>query len=223
VFPRADDDSIDRLIESHTRREAQQGDRLDLRHDGREVLLIVEGQVAVAQDAPDGRASYLGVVGSGSLVGLATLDGGAQLIELDALGTPVVMVAWPGEAVRTIAEGDRGLLLDLVDQLAYRFRSCMLLLERQTFAPSRARLASFLLRHESLVASPESRLVRRQMAALAGVSQEMVGRILRRWERDGIVKRVGTSGLAVMDRRRLQDEAAPADSLGPRPTPRPAA
>jgi CRP-like cAMP-binding protein len=179
------------------------------------MLLVVEGHVAFAQYAPDGRVSYLGVYGSGTFVGLATVDGEEQPLELEALG-PVVMLGWPAELVRTIAQGDPGFLIDLVDHLAYRVRLGLLLLQRQTFAPARARLASFLLRNESLVSAPTSRLLRRHMAALAGVSREMVGRILRRWEREGIVERVD-GGLVLVDRDRLEEEAAAADDLAPEP------
>jgi hypothetical protein len=44
----------------------------------------------------------------------------------------------------------------------------------------------------------------------------MVGRILRRWERASIIRRVGQNGLVLVDRHRLEAEAEGAESLSPR-------
>jgi len=45
----------------------------------------------------------------------------------------------------------------------------------------------------------------------------MSGRILRRWERDEIIRRVGKIRLVLVDRQRLLLEAAGADALAPMP------
>jgi hypothetical protein len=44
----------------------------------------------------------------------------------------------------------------------------------------------------------------------------MVSRILRKWEAAAIVRRVGASGLELLDRAGLEAEAAPLDDF-PRP------
>jgi CRP-like cAMP-binding protein len=158
------------------------------------------------------------VYGRGTVVGLPAVDGEGPIVDVEALD-PVSLATWPADVVRDIAVQDSGLLLDVVDHLAYRVRLSLHLLERQTFAPARARLASFLIRNEGLVSSPGSGLLRRQMAAMVGVSQEMLGRILRRWEREGIIRRDRPPCLTVLDRARLEEEAATADLLAPEPRP----
>ena len=110
------------------------------------------------------------------------------------------------------------MLLDIVDRLVRGLRLALSLLEKQTFATASARLASFLLRHEDLVFSASSpRILRSQLAALVGVSREMSSRILRRWERAGIIRRAARGRLVLVDRRRLEQEAAGADDLAPTP------
>jgi Crp-like helix-turn-helix protein len=46
-----------------------------------------------------------------------------------------------------------------------------------------------------------------QLSALAGVTPRMVSTILRSWESAGIVRRLGKSGLEILDRRALEAEA----------------
>jgi CRP-like cAMP-binding protein len=218
TFPRAQDRSIERLVATQAVLAAERGGGVGALFDGREIGLILSGQIATAQTAPDGRVSYLGVYGSGTLVGLPAVDGEGPSVDVEALD-PVRLATWPADLIRDIAVQDTGLLLDVVDHLAYRVRFGLHLLERQTFAPARARLASFLIRNVELVFTPGSRLLRRQMAAMAGISQEMLGRILRRWEREGIVRRDRPSRLTLLDRARLEQEAAAADMLAPEPRP----
>jgi CRP-like cAMP-binding protein len=216
VFPHALAASRDRLADVAIRRDVGPGFLDGARSSEPEIMLVLEGHVAVVQRAPDGRVAILGLFGPGGLIGLATIDGVPQAIALEALDA-VVLAAWPSLMVREVAERDPGMLLDVVDQLVTRVRGAMFLLERQTFATSSMRLASALLRNEALVFSMEQpRVARSQVAAFAGVSREMAGRILRRWERAGIIRRVGQSGLVLVDRQSLEGEAAGAESLAPR-------
>jgi CRP-like cAMP-binding protein len=181
-----------------------------------ELMLVIEGHLAVTQRTPDGRVAILGVFGPGGLAGLAMIDGEPQLADYEALDD-LVVAAWTIATVREIAVRDPGMLLDIVNLLVARVRGALFLLERQTFATASARLASSLLRNEELVFSAEPpRFVRSQIAALAGVSREMAGRILRRWERSGIVTRVGSARLVLEDRSQLEREAAGAENLAPR-------
>lgn len=215
TFPRAHDRSIERLVAVHTPLMQGKGIVPAALFDGREVSLIMCGQVAAVQMAPDGRVSYLGVLGPGSLLGLPALDGDGPTAEIEALEA-ACLATWPAGLIRDIAVGDTGLLLDIIDQLALRVRLSLHLLERQTFAPARARLASFFVRNERLVFAHASPLRRRQLAALVGISQEMLGRILRRWEGEGIIRRGGLRTLTLLDRDRLEDEASDAEFFAPR-------
>jgi CRP-like cAMP-binding protein len=215
TFPRARDRSLERLVAEYRPLTQGKGVAPAALFDGREVSLILCGQVAAVQTAPDGRVSYLGVLGPGTLLGLPAVDGDGPTVDIEPLETASLAV-WPASLVRNIAVRDTGLLVDIVDLLARRVRLSLRLLEQQTFAPARARLASFFIGNERLVFAHGSPLRRRQLAALAGISVEMLGRILRRWEGDGIIRRRGLRSLTLLDRDRLEDEASVAELFAPR-------
>jgi CRP-like cAMP-binding protein len=82
-------------------------------------------------------------------------------------------------------------------------------MQLRTFTTAASRLAGVLLEHEAFAFGNAPFVARRQLPALAGVTPQMVTRILRRWEAAGIVRRVGVSGLELMNRGALQAEAAP--------------
>jgi CRP-like cAMP-binding protein len=217
VFPRANATSIANLLEAHAIRVAAAGLTQPSRSAEPEINLVLDGHVAVVQSAPDGRVAFLGVWGRGTLVGILTLGGEADTVATEVLGS-ALFANWRAERVREIATRDPGMMLDIVDLLVYGVRLSLLLLEQQRFATASARLASFLLRHEELVFSGgRPRILRSQLAAAAGVSREMSGRILRRWERNEIIRRVGKIRLVLVDRERLVLEAAGADALAPMP------
>jgi CRP-like cAMP-binding protein len=216
VFPRATSESIRRLDHTHMLRAIGPGILDDTRSRGPEILLVLDGHLAVIQHIADGREAILGVYAPGGIAGLAMIDGVQQTAAFQALDD-VVLAVWSATSVRDIAKADLGMLLDIVDLLVARVRGAMFLLERQTFTTASMRLASALLRNEALVfATARPRFVRSQLAALAGVSREMTGRILRRWELAGILRRDGPTRLVLVDRSRLEAEAAGAESVAPR-------
>jgi CRP-like cAMP-binding protein len=217
VFPRASATSIAALLEAHALRVAEPGLSQPSRSAEPEMNLVLDGHVAVVQSAPDGRVAFLGVWGRGTLVGILTLNGEADTVATEVLDS-ALFANWRAERFREIARRDPGMMLDVVDLLVYAVRLSLLLLEQQRFATASARLASFLLRHEDLVFSGRRpRILRSQLAAAAGVSREMSGRILRRWERDEIIRRIGKTRLVLVDRQRLVLEAAGAEALAPMP------
>ncbi len=216
VFPHATSESILSLVESYALRTIGPGFLGDARSSRPEILLVLDGHLAVVQRISDGREAILGVYGPGGIAGLAMIDGVQQTAAFEAL-EDVVLAVWSTTSVRDIAKADLGMLLDMVDLLVARVRGAMFLLERQTFSTASMRLASALLRNEALVFSTERpRFVRSQLAALAGVSREMTGRIMRRWEQEGMVRRVGPTGLVLVSRSRLEAEAAGAEGVAER-------
>jgi CRP-like cAMP-binding protein len=216
VFPSATSESIRSLAETYTVRAIGPGILDDRPSTGPEILLVLDGHIAVVQRIADGREAILGVYSRGGIAGLAMIDGVQQSAVFEALDD-VVLAVWSSTSVRDIAKADPGMLLDIVDLLVARVRGALFLLERQTFTTASMRLASALLRNEDLAFAPaRPRFVRSQLAALAGVSREMTGRIMRRWEREGILMRVGQTGLVLVDRVRLEAEAAGAEGVAPR-------
>lgn len=214
AFPRATDESIRALAASAVPFALEP--RTTRLPGGRPTIsLIVSGQVAVSQTTADGRVALLGLYGPGTLVGLTTFSGGADILGMDVV-IATTGVQWLSERVRQVAEADCAMLQDVLEQLVHRVRLTLGLLEQQTFGTARARLAAFTIRHEDLVFSSGVPTVgRTQLAAMVGVSREMISRILRDWERTSIVGRVGRHGLVLLDRERLlrEAEAAPDRAL----------
>jgi CRP-like cAMP-binding protein len=207
AFPRAAEASIATLTSTATRFSFEPRASRPPGSRTPTIYLILSGQVAVSQATADGRVSVLGLYGPGTLVGLTTFAGGPDLLGLEAV-TATSGVAWPSDHIREVAEQDCAMLQDVLEQFVHRVRLTLGLLEQQTFATARARLAAFMARHEQLVFSPGTPAIgRAQLSAMVGVSREMTSRILRGWERAEIVGRVGRSGLILVDRRRLEAEA----------------
>lgn len=182
------------------------------------VGLVLSGTVASTWSAPDGRVVFIGLFGVGQFVGLGTLTGATIGAGLEVI-TDATMLSWRSDEFRAIADSDHALSLDLLDRCVYAIRLINHLIQLRTFTTAGSRLAGLLLQYEALCFSPDAPLVGRgQLSALAGVTPQMVSRILRRWEAAGIVRRVGLSGLELLDRSALAGQAAPlADFPAPDP------
>ncbi len=185
------------------------------------VGLLLSGTIVATWSAPDGRIVHVGLYGPGQFVGMGTLTGGPTATGVDAL-TDATILVWPSDEFRAIANADPALSLDLLDHLVYGAQLLIHLIRLQRFTPAASRLAGLLLRYEAFCFSRDAPLVARgQLSALAGVTPQMVSRILRKWEAAVIVRRVGASGLELLDRSALEAEAAPLDDFpAPYPTSR---
>ena len=72
-----------------------------------------------------------------------------------------------------------------------------------------------LLENEAYCFGDAPLVPRGQLAALAGVTPQMVSRIFRKWEAASVVRRLGASGLELLDRVALEAEAAPLTGFPP--------
>jgi CRP-like cAMP-binding protein len=180
--------------------------------------LIVHGTVVATWGVPDGRTVFAGLYGPGQFVGLATLTGEPMTVGIDAL-SDVTILSWHSAEFRHIATTDPAMVIDLLDRSIYAIRALNQMIKVRTFASARSRLAALLMNYESICFSTSSPLVPRwQLAPLAGVTPRMVRAILRAWEASGIIRRIGASGLELVDRRGLAAQAAPLDDF-PAPDP----
>jgi CRP/FNR family cyclic AMP-dependent transcriptional regulator len=182
------------------------------------VALVVKGNVAATWDAPDGRTELAGLWGPGQFIGIGTLGGGPMSVGIDAL-TPVTLLSWDSRQFRRIAAADPDMMANLLDRAIFAVHLLTHLGKIRAFTTARSRLAGLLIRYEALCFSNTSPVIARtQLGALTGVTPRMVNRILRTWEVAGTVRRVGVSGLQLVDRAALAAEAAPLDDF-PAPEP----
>jgi CRP/FNR family transcriptional regulator len=184
------------------------------------VALVLSGTVAATRSAPDGRTLFAGIYGAGQFMGLATLAGATMTVGIDAL-TPVALLAWDSRRFRSIADADPAMTANLLDRAIFATQALNHQIKVRSFTNARSRLAGLLIRYEGLCFSEGTPLIPRgQLGALAGVTKRMASRILRDWDTAGIVARIGSSGLVLLDRVALAAEAAP---LADFPAPDPAA
>ena len=89
------------------------------------------------------------------------------------------------------------------------------LMQLRTFTTAAGRLAAVLLQYEAVCFGERPTVPRGQLSALAGVTPQMVGRIIRRRESEGILRRIGSTGLELLDRSGLEAHAPPATEFPP--------
>ena len=186
------------------------------------VALVLSGTFVGTWTAPDGRIADGSIVnaslsGPGQFVGVTTLRGAPIISGIDAV-TPVTMLTWLSLEFRAITDTDLAMSLELMDRCIDAIQALNYLMQLRTFTTAASRLAGLLLQYEAFTFGDAPLLPRGQLSALAGVTPQMVSRILRRWEAKGIVRREGTSALELLDRAALEAEAAPlADFPAPNP------
>jgi hypothetical protein len=94
--------------------------------------------------------------------------------------------------------------LDLLDRAINSIQALNHLIKVRAFTTARSRLAALLMQSEPFCFSKIAPLAPRgQLSAFAGVTPRMATTILREWEADGIVRRVGRKGLELVDRSAL--------------------
>ena len=200
-------DTVARLVRASSLIERSEGTLMAEAERPSRVLLVLSGTVVATWSAPDGRIVHVGLWGPGQFIGLMTLSGGTMTTEVDAL-TRVTILTWPSQEFRAITDSDLAVSLDLLDRAVFAIQLLSHLIQRRTFTTAASRLAGLLLQYETVIFSRDSPLVARgQLSALAGVTPQMVGRILRKWEGAGIVRRIRGSGLELLDRVALEAEA----------------
>jgi CRP-like cAMP-binding protein len=212
----ASSETIDRLARTSSKVEKNAGSTIVAEAEvPPRIGLVLSGTVVATWSAADGRVVHVGLYGSGQFLGMTTLTGEPTATGVDAL-TDVTILTWPSAEFRAIANADPALSLDLLDHLVYGTQLLIYLIRLRMFTPAASRLAGMLLRYEAFCFSPDAPLVARgQLSALAGVTPQMVSRIFRKWEAAAIVRRVGGSGLELLDRAALEHEAAPLNDFPP--------
>jgi CRP-like cAMP-binding protein len=218
----ASPDTVARLVRAGSFVEDARGTILEQAERPSRVALVLSGTFVGTWTAPDGRVADGGIVqaemsGPGQFLGVTTLRGAPIISGIDAV-TPVTMLTWPSDAFRTITDSDLEVTRELLERSIYSIEVLNHLMQLRTFTTSTARLAGVLVRYEALCFGDAPPMARAQLSDLASVTPQMVSRILRKWEAAAIVRRVGPTGLELLDRVALEAEAAPlADFPVPNP------
>ncbi|MDP6978463.1 MAG: Crp/Fnr family transcriptional regulator [Myxococcota bacterium] len=172
--------------------------------DAERLWIVKQGQVRLYKSSSRGQITTLDVLGPGEVFGaLATI--GQDTYPSSAEATTEGAAWWlPRSTFQQLIEEEPAAAMDVLRVVARRLRDAQAQLPVFAYERVPARLARALLR-----ASPdgEADLTRRDLAELAGTTVETAIRVLRRFERDGLLRTV-KGHIEIQDREELEHIAS---------------
>ena len=175
------------------------------------VFLIGQGVVQLRQASQEGREHVLAYLSDGGCIHLAeALDGKASLSTAQSL-TPVIMYAIEAKHFLQIMDEQPSLAVAVAHYLADEVSRLTVMVKDLALHSVRTRLARFLLAHaESALhgggQSAQQTWTQEAIAARIGTVRDVVGRMLRAFTDEGLLRRE-RGRLVILDRARLQREA----------------
>jgi CRP-like cAMP-binding protein len=174
------------------------GDVLVWRQGGElRLTLVLRGYAAFRRTTLEGQNLMLGIAGPGALYGFVGVTRIRPPVDMVTL-TETEVATWPGAELRRLILSDSGLAIDAIDSLS---RSAAILTEKLDgflHQNARRRVIRVLARHRDLFFEEPVILSRSHLPGLVGTSREMTGRVLRELEQEGILARVGRTGLRMI-------------------------
>ena len=169
------------------------------------VYFVAQGVVRAHRLSPEGREHVLAYLGPGEPFSLVpALDGGPHLAAVDAV-TDTTLYTIPCERFQRIMRDHPEVALAVMEHLAAEVRRLSDMVEDLALHTVRTRLARFLL-SQADGTQPSIRWTQEEVAAQIGTVRDVVGRALRAFADDGLIRRE-RGRLVVMDRAGLEREA----------------
>ena len=170
------------------------------------VYFVVRGVVRVHRLSLEGREHVLAYLGPGELFSLVpVLDGGPNPATVDAL-TEAALYTISCQRFHQIMRDRHEVALAVLEHLAARVRHLSDMVEGLALHTVRTRLARFLLAQAEGTRHPK-RWTQEEIAAHIGTVRDVVGRTLRAFADDGLIRRE-RGRVVVVDREGLEREAA---------------
>jgi len=177
------------------------------------VYFVAQGVVRTHRLSPEGREYVLAYLGPGEPFNLVpALDGGPNLASVDAV-TETRLYIIPCELFQRIMRDHPEVAQAVTERLAAEVRRLSDEVENLALHTVRTRLARFLLAHASAElgevvdgAQPPKRWTQEEVAAQIGTVRDVVGRTLRTFANDGLIRRE-RGRIVVVDRESLELEA----------------
>jgi CRP/FNR family cyclic AMP-dependent transcriptional regulator len=170
------------------------------------VYFVVRGVVRVHRLSLEGREHVLAYLGPGEFFNLVPLlDGGPNPATVDALGE-VTLYTISCRRFRRIVREYHEMALPILERLAARVRHLGDMVESLALHTVSTRLARFLLAQAKGL-QPSHHWTQEEIATNIGTVREMVGRTLRAFTVDGLIRRE-RGRIVVVDREGLEREAA---------------
>lgn len=169
------------------------------------VYFVVQGVVRIRRLSLEGREHVLAYRGPGESFNLVpVLDGGPIPATVDALTEARVYII-SCERFHQIMQDHHEVALAVLERMAAEVRRLGDMVEDLALHPVRTRLARFLLNHAGSPRPPQH-WTQEEIAAHIGTVREMVGRTLRAFANEGLVRRE-RGRIVVVNRERLEREA----------------
>ncbi len=172
---------------------------------GQALYVVAEGMVCASQLSLEGRTHVLAYLGPGECFGLAAcINGGDHLATLEA-STNAVLYELPRDRFELLMKTNPSFSLAVARQLAHNERRLTAKIKDLALYPVRARLARFLLTYAER-GPAQRRWTQETIAAHIGTVRDVVGRTLRAFEEEGLIRRE-RGRMLLMDRKALEREA----------------
>jgi len=169
--------------------------------------MVVTGELSLSKHAETGRSIVLYRVGSGESCILSTLSILTErAFPAEAVTEmPATVVLIPAPAVRELIDSDPAWRAFAFSVYQDRLAGLIALVEEIVFARLDVRLAEHLLDQDTRAEGPIIR-THQEIAADLGSSREVVSRLLKEWERRGIVE-LARGRITITDKRFLSRTA----------------
>jgi CRP/FNR family cyclic AMP-dependent transcriptional regulator len=173
----------------------------------RGVYFVAQGLVRTCRLSLDGREHVLAYLGPGEPFNLVpALDRGLNPATVDAV-TEAMLYTIPCERFRLIMRDYHQVALAVVEHLATEVRRLSDMVEDLALHTVRTRLARFLLAHTEGTQIPQRHWTQEEIAVHIGTVREMVGRTLRAFTAEDLIRR-HRGQIVIVDRVGLAREAA---------------
>jgi CRP-like cAMP-binding protein len=198
AFPHSRPETREALLAAAEIRTARAREIILAQGEPNEFVLVVQGLAALRRNTPEGRQVIPRIISAGELGGLLGISGRPTSVDVLALSGCVVAIV-PGHALRSLMSSDSGLALDALDHALVALHHIAEKMDDLLHQGAQRRVARVLHQHRELFFSEPEILTRAHLPALVGTSREMTGRVIRRLESHGIVRRSGRSRLELLD------------------------
>ena len=204
ALPGAAPESVNRLTAVARLKTLGSGELIFRQGEPIPLTLVLHGYGAFRRTTAHGRQLVFGVAKPGWLFGYSGIGG--QLASVDLVSvTPTMVGLWFGADLRDLLVADPGLALSVIDGMGRYVVSISDRLEGFIHQEARGRVLRVLAEYADLFFSEPPVLPRTLVSGLVGTSREMTGRVLRALESEGVLARVGRTGLRLLDPAALED------------------
>jgi len=199
--------SMEAVAGKATRRQYSRGEVIFLEGDPCAGLHVIqEGRIKLYKVSLEGREQIIRLLGPGEFFNeVAVFDRGSNPVSAMAALDTTVWVVDCG-AMLDLVGTHPALGVAIIENLASRSRHLLSLVEDLSLRTVSARLAKLLLAQAQASRGGSQRITQQEMAAQLGTVREMVGRVLRTFEDDGLI-RFERHRIVVLDREGLEKEA----------------